>query len=100
MAQATPRPGIIDCDVHPGPKQIDEIKAFMKPPFKDRYSGGGRGFFVNPGAPWADMARLDSKPPNGDGPVTVEPAKPPTAELLVAVTYPVTVEADCIVLHL
>ena len=57
MAQATPRPGIIDCDVHPGPKQIDEIKAFMKPPFKDRYSGGGRGFFVNPGAPWADMAR-------------------------------------------
>ena len=36
----------------------------MKPPFKDRYSGGGRGFFGNP----VHGARLDSKPPNGAGP--------------------------------
>lgn len=59
-----PRLGIIDADVHPGPKQIDEIRAFMKPPFKERYSGGGRGFFGNP----VHGARLDSKPPNGGGP--------------------------------
>jgi 3-phenylpropionate/trans-cinnamate dioxygenase ferredoxin subunit len=33
-------------------------------------------------------------------PVTVEPAEPTATELLAAETYPVTVEADCIVLHL
>jgi predicted TIM-barrel fold metal-dependent hydrolase len=58
------RPGIIDCDVHPGPRSNDEIKSRMKPPFRDRWNGGGRGFFGNP----VHGARLDSRPPNGGGP--------------------------------
>jgi predicted TIM-barrel fold metal-dependent hydrolase len=57
-------PGIIDCDVHPAPRSNDEIKAFMKPPFKDRWNGGGRGFFENP----SHWARLDSTPPEGGSP--------------------------------
>jgi predicted TIM-barrel fold metal-dependent hydrolase len=35
----------------------------MKPPFRDRWNGGGRGFFGNP----VHGARLDSTPPNGGG---------------------------------
>ena len=42
------RVGIIDCDVHPGPKSVAEIKAHMPMPFRDRWNGGGRGFFGNP----------------------------------------------------
>ena len=56
------RPGIIDCDVHVSPKNINEIRAYMKPPFRNRYSGGGRGFFGNP----IQGGRIDAKPPNGD----------------------------------
>ena len=58
------RTGIIDCDVHPGPKSIDEIKAHLAQPWRDRYSGGGRGFFGNP----VHGARLDAQPPSGGGP--------------------------------
>ena len=60
----TPRPGIIDCDVHPGPKHIDEIKRFMPMPFKDRWNGGGRGFFEHP----SHWARRDADPPQGGSP--------------------------------
>ena len=66
LAPASKRVGIIDCDVHPGPKHIDEIKAHLEQPWRDRYSGGGRGFFGNP----VHGARLDSKPPSGGGPGT------------------------------
>lgn len=52
---------IIDCDVHPSPVGADEIRSYMKQPWKDRYHGGGRGFFGNP----VHGARLDAKPPNG-----------------------------------
>lgn len=63
---AAPRTGIIDCDVHPGPRSNDEIKAHLPQPFRDRWNGGGRGFFGNP----VHGARLDSKPPGGGGPGT------------------------------
>src|SRR4051812_48034415 len=61
-----PRTGIIDCDVHPGPKSPAEIKEHMRMPFRDRWNGGGRGFFGNP----VHGARLDSNPPGGGGPGT------------------------------
>ncbi len=57
------RVGIIDCDVHPGPRSVAEIKAHMPMPFRDRWNGGGRGFFGNP----VHGARLDSNPPGGGG---------------------------------
>ncbi len=56
--QATRR-GIVDCDVHPSPRGADEIRGYMPMPWRDRYSGGGRGFFGNP----VHGARLDSSPP-------------------------------------
>lgn len=59
---------IIDCDVHPTPRSMDEIRSYMKQPWKDRYSGGGRGFYGNP----LHGARLDAKPPNG-GPIGSDP---------------------------
>ncbi len=55
------RKGIIDCDVHVSPKNIDEIRAYMTPPFRDRYRGGGRGFFGNP----VHGGRIDARPPDG-----------------------------------
>src|SRR5215831_9467722 len=58
--------GMIDCDVHPGPKSAAEIKERMAMPFRDRWNGGGRGFFGNP----VHGARLDSFPPDGGGPGT------------------------------
>src|SRR3712207_9141669 len=48
------------------PRGSDEIKTYLPMPFRDRYSGGGRGFFGNP----VHGARLDSKPPGGGGPGT------------------------------
>src|SRR5690348_5860810 len=68
IAPAPPvrRTGLIDCDVHPGPKSSAEIKEFMPMPFRDRWNGGGRGFFGNP----VHGARLDSVPPEGGGPGT------------------------------
>ncbi len=72
MAQARPRAGIIDCDVHPRPRQIWEFdlttgRAICEP----------------------DRTRVRTYP------VTVELAEPPAVE-----TYPVTVEEECLVLHL
>jgi len=58
------RQGIVDCDVHPGPVNVDEIRGYMAQPWRDRYSGGGRGFFGNP----VHGARLDSSPPSGGPP--------------------------------
>ena len=55
------RTGIVDCDVHPMPRGSDEIKAYLPMPWRDRYGGGGRGFFGNP----VHGARLDSVPPSG-----------------------------------
>jgi hypothetical protein len=57
----TTRSGIIDCDMHPIPRSVDEIRSYMAMPWRDRYSGGGRGFFSNP----VHGMRLDSKPPDG-----------------------------------
>jgi hypothetical protein len=73
IAQAQPttthtsRTGIIDCDVHPIPRSTDEIRGYMPMIWRDRYSGGGRGFFSNP----VHGMRLDSKPP--DGPTGSDP---------------------------
>ncbi|MEJ7654392.1 MAG: hypothetical protein WKH64_14225 [Chloroflexia bacterium] len=58
------RQGIVDCDVHPGPVNVDEIRGYMAQPWRGRYSGGGRGFFGNP----VHGARLDSSPPSGGPP--------------------------------
>ncbi len=62
------RTGIVDCDVHPMPRGIDEIKGYLPMPWRDRYGGGGRGFFGNP----VHGARLDSVPPGG-GPTGSDP---------------------------
>src|SRR3712207_609821 len=62
------RTGLIDCDVHPSPRSTDEIRSYMPQPWRGRYSGGGRGFFVTP----IRGARLDSKPPSG-GPAASDP---------------------------
>jgi predicted TIM-barrel fold metal-dependent hydrolase len=67
-AQAT-RTGIVDCDVHPMPRSLDEIRSYMPMPWRDRYTSGGRGFFSNP----IHGARLDSKPPD-NGPTGSDPA--------------------------
>ena len=55
------RQGIVDCDVHPSPTGTDEIRGYLPMPWRDRYGGGGRGFFGNP----VHGARLDSRPPGG-----------------------------------
>src|SRR6266508_2300385 len=60
----TIRTGIIDCDVHPSPRSLDEIRSYLPMPWRDRYSGGGRGFFGNP----IHGARLDSRAPDGGPP--------------------------------
>ena len=62
------RAGIIDCDVHPMPAHLDEIRAYLPMPWRDRFGGGGRGFFGNP----SHGARLDSTPPGG-GPAGSDP---------------------------
>ncbi|WP_134703192.1 amidohydrolase family protein [Ammoniphilus sp. YIM 78166] len=57
--------GIIDCDVHPHPKSVDEIKAYMQPPWRDRLqTANTRGIYMNPIHP----NRLDSFTPNGGFP--------------------------------
>jgi predicted TIM-barrel fold metal-dependent hydrolase len=62
------RTGIVDCDVHPMPAHMDEIRAHLAMPWRDRFSGGGRGFYGNP----VHGARLDSVPPGG-GPTGSDP---------------------------
>src|SRR6266700_7857798 len=69
VAKKTSRSGIIDCDVHPSPRNADEIRSYLKPHWRDRYHGGGRGFFGNP----VHGARLDAVPPKG-GPAGSDPA--------------------------
>ncbi|MCC6180179.1 MAG: amidohydrolase [Chloroflexi bacterium] len=72
MIQTEPRPagtrpgrvGIVDCDVHPMPHSVDEIKAYLPMPWRDRYTGGGRGFFSNP----VHGSRLDAFPAAGGPP--------------------------------
>ena len=66
--QAAGRVGLIDCDVHPAPINTDEIRGYLKQPWRDRFGGGGRGFFGNP----VHGARLDSTPPAG-GPAGSDP---------------------------
>src|SRR5918997_7184119 len=58
------RVGIVDCDVHVYPRSNDEIKERLSMPWRDRYGGGGRGFFGNP----VHGSRLDSTPPGGGSP--------------------------------
>ena len=58
------RTGIVDCDVHVYPRSNDEIKGRLPMPWRDRYGGGGRGFFGNP----VHGSRLDSAPPAGGPP--------------------------------
>jgi predicted TIM-barrel fold metal-dependent hydrolase len=62
------RKGLIDCDVHVYPRNLDEIKEYMEMPWRKRYKGGGRGSFDNP----VHGARLDAVPPNG-GPSGSDP---------------------------
>jgi predicted TIM-barrel fold metal-dependent hydrolase len=59
---AATRQGLIDCDVHVYPRSLDEIRDYMPMPWRDRFRGGGRGFFGNP----IHGSRLDAKPPSGD----------------------------------
>ena len=58
---AKTRTGIIDCDVHVFPKDLEEVRAFMSMPFSERLKGGGRGFFGNP----VHGNRMDAKPASG-----------------------------------
>ncbi|MDQ0218068.1 amidohydrolase [Peribacillus cavernae] len=62
------RTGIIDCDVHVSPFDNDEIKKYMKQPFRDAFRFWGRGIFDNP----FTEVRPDAKPPTG-GPIGSDP---------------------------
>jgi uncharacterized protein len=62
------RLGIVDVDVHPVPRSVDEIRRYLAMPWRDRYRGERRGFFENP----VHGSRLDSVPPDG-GPKGSDP---------------------------
>lgn len=62
------RTGLIDCDVHPYPRNAEEIRSYMQQPWRGRYNGGGRGFYGNP----VHGDRLDARPPQG-GPSGSDP---------------------------
>ncbi len=62
------RVGLVDCDVHVFPRNNDELKSYMPMPWRDRFKGGGRGFYGNP----VHGSRLDSVPPDG-GPAGSDP---------------------------
>jgi uncharacterized protein len=64
----TTRPGIVDVDVHPVPRNADEIRQYMPMPWRDRYQGERRSFYNNP----VHGSRLDSVPPGG-GPKGSDP---------------------------
>ncbi len=66
--EQTGRAGIVDCDVHVFPRNIDEIKSRMPMPWRDLFKGAARGFFGTP----VHGSRLDSVPPDG-GPVGSDP---------------------------
>ncbi|TDF92518.1 amidohydrolase family protein [Paenibacillus piri] len=61
--------GIIDCDVHPYPAHLDEIRHYLREPWKSRYKGGGRGMYDNP----VNNGRMDARTPSG-GPAGSDPA--------------------------
>src|ERR1051326_990091 len=61
VAEEKSRSGIIDCDIHPFPRNADEIRSYMKQPWRDRYRGEGRGLYLNP----VHGYRLDFVPPKG-----------------------------------
>ncbi len=63
------REGIVDVDVHPTPRSVDEIKERLEMPWRDRYQGERRAFYNNP----VHGSRLDSVPPGG-GPKGSDPA--------------------------
>lgn len=54
------RAGIVDCDVHPIPQSVDEIRKYLPMPWKERYQGSARGFYQNP----SNGMRQDSRPPS------------------------------------
>jgi predicted TIM-barrel fold metal-dependent hydrolase len=62
------RAGIVDVDVHPVPRSVDEIRRYMPMPWRERYQGERRAFFNNP----VHGSRLDSTPPDG-GPKGSDP---------------------------
>jgi predicted TIM-barrel fold metal-dependent hydrolase len=55
------RAGMVDVDVHPVPRSPDEIRSHMAMPWRDRYKGERRSFFLNP----VHGSRLDSMPAGG-----------------------------------
>jgi|GEM_PF-4528801 len=52
---------IIDCDVHPYPRNKEVIQSYLAQPWRDRFQGAGRGHYSNP----VHGERLDSRPPGG-----------------------------------
>lgn len=62
------REGLVDCDVHVYPHSLDELREYLPMPWRDRYRGGGRGFFGNP----VHGSRQDARPPSG-GPLGSDP---------------------------
>lgn len=54
---------IIDCDVHIGPKSYEEIRQYLKPPWRDR-ARAQRGIYEHP---FGGM-RHDARPPDGSRP--------------------------------
>lgn len=60
---------LIDCDVHPYLKQPDELRAYMREPWRSRAIPSRRQIFLPPG----DGRRLDAKPEDG-GPAGSDPA--------------------------
>jgi uncharacterized protein len=63
-----PRTGIVDVDVHPTPRDPDEIRQYMPMPYRRMYQGERRSFYNNP----VHGSRLDSVPPGG-GPKGSDP---------------------------
>ncbi|WP_300016119.1 amidohydrolase family protein [Pseudonocardia sp.] len=72
VGPATPqravRRGIVDTDVHPVPRGVEEIKQFLPMPWREMYAGERRAFYNNP----VHGSRLDSVPPDG-GPKGSDP---------------------------
>lgn len=61
---------IVDCDVHPMPRNAAEIRSYLDPPWCDRYTGSSRSHFSNP---ITGGSRRDSHPASGD-PAGSDPA--------------------------
>ncbi|TVY08380.1 amidohydrolase family protein [Paenibacillus cremeus] len=55
---------IIDCDVHVAPRNADEIRKYMDPYSRSRFSLSGRDLYHHP----MNVNRTDSVPPRGGGP--------------------------------